>query len=171
MEPGELLRTTVYVETMQPSSQDFGLFLHLDRPDGETVAAVDVLHPDEIPMHTWPAGFYVRAPLRLTVPADTMPIRYTLNLGIPENPGNGRWLPLADGGNLLPLGHVWVEPAGATAAAAPIARFGDNIALLAAELGGDGDLHLRWRADAPANANVDVGVHYLDAAGQIIRAG
>ena len=51
---------------------------------------------------------------------------------------------------------------------APIARFGDNIALLQAEVAGDGALHLRWRADAPINDNLTIFVHYLDASGQLL---
>jgi hypothetical protein len=167
VQPSEMLHTTVYLETAQPSPQDYGLFLHLDRPDGETVAAVDVLHPDEIPMHTWPAGFYVRAPLRLRVPADAMPIRYALNLGVPD-PANGRWLPLENGTTLLRLGYVWVEPAAPTPAGAPITRFGDHIALLQAEIAKDGALHLRWRADTSISDNITIFVHYLNKAGQLL---
>ena len=166
-EPGAVLPVTVYLEAVGAPARDYGLFLHLDRPDGVTVAAVDVAHPDEIPMRTWPAGFYVRAPLRLPVPEDALPIRYALNLGVPD-PVGGRWLDRETGENLLRLGDVWVEPANPAPAGAPIARFGDDIALLAAELDEEGTLRLRWRADKPAGEDLTVFVHYLDAAGQLL---
>jgi hypothetical protein len=167
VQPGAQIQTSVYLETVQPMQQDHGLFLHLDRADGVTVAAVDVLHPDEIPMRTWPAGFYVRAPLHLRIPPDALPIRYALKLGVPD-PANERWLPLANGENLLNLGYVWVEPAATTPDGPPIARFGDNIALLQAAMAMDGALHLRWRADAPISDNLTIFVHYLDKAGQLL---
>lgn len=164
--PGDTLQTTVYLEAMTPP-QDYGLFLHLDRPDGATAAAVDVLHPDEIPMRTWPAGFYVRAPLRMSIPPDALPIRYALKLGVPD-PANDRWLPLENGDNLLNLGYVWVEPAVPPPAGAPIARFGEQIELLAADWAADGALHLRWRTATATSTNLTMFVHYLDAAGQLL---
>jgi hypothetical protein len=167
IQPGELLDATVYLEAAASPSQDYGLFLHLDRPDGVTVAAVDVLHPDEIPMRTWPAGFYVRAPLRLAVPPDALPIRYALHLGVPD-PANGRWLPLENGETLLHLGDVWVEPATPAPAGAALATFGEQIELLAADVAEDGDLHLRWRATAQVEDELTMFVHYLDAAGRLL---
>jgi hypothetical protein len=167
IQPGELLDATVYLEAAASLSQDYGLFLHLDRPDGVTVAAVDVLHPDEIPMRTWPAGFYVRAPLRLAVPPDALPIRYALHLGVPD-PANGRWLPLENGETLLHLGDVWVEPATPAPAGAALATFGEQIELLAADVAEDGDLHLRWRVTAQVEDELTMFVHYLDAAGRLL---
>jgi len=167
IQPGELLDATVYLEAAASPSQDYGLFLHLDRPDGVTVAAVDVLHPDEIPMRTWPAGFYVRAPLRLAVPPDALPIRYALHLGVPD-PVNGRWLPLENGETLLHLGDVWVEPATSLPAGAVLATFGEQIELLAADVAENGELHLRWRTAAQVDDELTMFVHYLDAAGRLL---
>ncbi len=89
--PGETLATTVYLQATQPLTTNYGLFLHLDSPNGTTIAAVDVQHPDDIPTRNWPPGLYVRTPLRLTAPADALPMRYDLQLGMTD-PASGEWL-------------------------------------------------------------------------------
>jgi hypothetical protein len=167
--PGTPIAATVYLRALQPLDRDYGLFLHLDRPDGVTVAAVDALHPDDIPTSGWPPGLYARAPLRLQVPADALPIRYSLRLGVVDPVAN-EWVPLGDGsGNTLELGRLWVDGAARSSPQPPIARFGDGVELL--DLAYDATtraLRMVWRAsEQAASPDVTMFVHLLDAAGNL----
>lgn len=168
--PDAPIAATVYMRALQPLDRDYGIFLHLDRPDGVTVAAVDMLHPDDIPTSGWPPGLYARAPLRLQVPADALPIRYSLRLGVVD-PVAAEWVPLDDGsGNTLELGRVWVAAEESSGPQPPVARFGDGIELL--DLDYDATtraLRMVWRASERAAApEVTIFVHLLDAAGNLV---
>jgi hypothetical protein len=168
--PGAPIAATVYLRALQPLDRDYGLFLHLDRPDGVTVAAVDALHPDDIPTSGWPPGLYARAPLRLQVPADALPLRYSLRVGVVD-PVAHEWVPLGDGsGNTLELGHLWVDGDARSNPQPPLARFGDGVELL--ELAYDAAtrvLRMVWRAPETAVApDVTMFVHLLDANGNLV---
>ncbi|MBW7886052.1 MAG: hypothetical protein H3C34_26165 [Caldilineaceae bacterium] len=165
---GDAVAVTAYLQATQRLAKDYGLFLHLDRPDGETVAAIDVPHPDDIPTSHWPPGLYVRAPLRLRTPADALPIRYRLRLGVTD-PDTGDWLPV-EGADVLDLGAVWLQPAQPPAVPAqPIATYGGQIHLLDARYMPEARaLQLHWKTDTVVATDYVIFIHLLDEQGQRI---
>lgn len=169
VKPGEVIAVTVYLRALQPLQHNYSIFLHLDRPDGVTVASIDALHPGDIPTTHWPTGLHVRAPLRVNAPDGLPPMRYRLRVGIIE-PDSGDWVALAgDQGDVLEIGEVWLEGAPAQPPAGPQARFGDAIHLLGAQIdAATSRLHLFWRADADVVADFTVFVHLLDAQGNVL---
>jgi hypothetical protein len=169
VDPGEAISAAVYLRALQPLLHNYSIFLHLDRPDGVTVASIDALHPGDIPTTHWPTGLYVRSPLRINAPDGLPPMRYRLRVGIVE-PESGEWLALAgDQGDVLEIGEVWLEGAPAQPPAGPQARFGDAIHLLGAQIdAATSTLHLFWRADADIVADFIVFVHLLDAQGNVL---
>lgn len=165
---GDALSLAVYLRALQPLRQNYGLFLHLDRPDGATVATADVTHPGEIPTRGWATGLHVRAPLTLKIPADALPIRYDLHLGMLD-PITGEWLaPAGEADAVINLGQVWVEPrTEPQPPSGPRARFGEEIHLLGAAYQAEAQaIHLYWRTDAPIGQDLSIFAHFLDKNGQ-----
>ena len=82
VQPGETLTVVAYWRALQDLERDYAVFLHLDdMVSGETIAGVDQSHPSDIPTSGWATGLYVRNLLKLVVPEDADPIRYSLRLG------------------------------------------------------------------------------------------
>jgi hypothetical protein len=126
---GKPLTVVAYWRALQPLDADYSVFLHLDDPvTGATIAAVNQMHPSDIPTSGWATGLYVRDPLKLTVPPGTDPIQYNLRVGVTD-PAADDMLALADGsGDLAEVGRVWVEPGvEPEPPAGPQARFGASI--------------------------------------------
>lgn len=178
--PGDTLALTAYWRALQPLEDDYAVFLHLDDPTGETTLTFDERHPADIPTSHWPPGLYLRQPLRLHIPADLAPIRYTLRVGL-YRPEDGQRLTLSSGaGDGYALGQVWFEPerplsAREVPALPETVRFGPHVELLgaayqvAAPLPQSGDsLSLYWRTDAPLDKPYTIFVHLLDAEGRIL---
>lgn len=164
--PGETLNVTVYLRALQPLPVDYGVRLELVQAGGPPVASVAARHPSDMPTRGWPPGLYVRVPLALTVPADALPIRHDLRLSLAE-PASEQSLSTKDGDSASTIAQVWVggEPAG-VAPAGLRAEFGGQIALLGAEYRpGAQQLLLHWRAEQPADRDLSVFVHWLDADG------
>ncbi|MCX6043641.1 MAG: 6-pyruvoyl-tetrahydropterin synthase-related protein, partial [Chloroflexi bacterium] len=115
--PGASVTVVTYWRALQRLPDNYGIFLHLDTPSGETIATVDQSHPSDIPTSSWSPNLYVRVPLRLTIPANALPIRYQLRVGIVDAEGK-HWLAFtnqlpggSDHGDAFPIGQLWVEPA------------------------------------------------------------
>jgi hypothetical protein len=164
--PGETLNVTVYLRALQPLGVDYGLRLELVQAGGPPVASVAVRHPSEMPTRGWPPGLYVRVPLALTVPADALPIRHDLRLSLAD-PASEQSLLTTDGDSAATIAQVWVDgkPAGVVPAGLR-AQFGGQIALLGADYRPEAQqLLLHWRAEQPADRDLSVFVHWLDANG------
>ena len=168
--PGNEISLTAYWRALQKLDTNYAVFLHLDAPNGQTIAAVDQSHPNNIPTANWPPSLYLRNPLTLRVPAEALPIRYSLRVGL-YNPQTGQRLPLPDGsGDAFTVGQVWVEP---TSPPAPpkgyVARFGDSIRLLSAEYDPSAQtITLLWQSDAPIQEDYSIFLHLFDASGALI---
>jgi hypothetical protein len=149
--------------------------MHLDAPDGSTLAGADEINPEDIPSSTWPPTLYLRNALALNVPEDASAIRYTLTTGLYDRATGARLAVAECGGcEALPLAHVWPVPA------EPLDesriphrldfRLGDNIELLgyAIDTGVPAHVTLYWRAHVRQAIAYTVFVHALDAGGRII---
>jgi hypothetical protein len=164
--PGETLNVAVYLRALQALPKDYGLRLELVQAGGPPVASVAVRHPSDMPTRGWPPGLYVRVPLALTVPADALPIRHDLRLSLVD-PASEQSLLTKDGDSAATIAQVWVggEPAGLVPAGLR-AQFGGRIALLGADYRPEAQqLLLHWRAEQPADRDLSVFVHWLDADG------
>ncbi|RME49586.1 MAG: hypothetical protein D6796_04660, partial [Caldilineae bacterium] len=163
---GRPLAVTVYWRALHPLAADYAVFLHLDAPDGETLATADETHPADIPTSHWPPSLYLRNPLQLTVPAGALPIRYTLRVGL-YDPQTGQRLPLPGGETAFAVGRVWVEPVRSPRPPdGPRARFGDSIRLLGARFDPAAQtVTLYWQTDAPLSGDDSIFLHLLDAGG------
>ncbi len=167
---GDAVTVVTYWRALQRLSNNYGLFLHLDAPNGETIATVDQTHPNNIPTANWAPGLYVRAPLRFTIPPTAQPIRYRLRVGIVE-PKSHAWLsPNAGTDDIFEIGQLWVEPATPVRAfSGPRARFGDAVQLV----GGQYDqttktVTLHWQTDQPLAKEYTIFIHALDVNGTIL---
>lgn len=167
------LDVTVYWRALRPLLTNYAVFLHLDLPDGRTVATADEAPPENIPTRNWPPGLYLRNPLELKIPAGLPPVRYQVNVGLYHRETGERlavW-PWAREQTTYTLGHVWLVEAGPEpAGVSPLAHFGPDITLVGADLGpaGGDTLTLAWRADRPVDRDYSIFVHLLDAEGQLL---
>jgi hypothetical protein len=168
--PGDVLDVVTYWRALQPLDQDYALFLHLDEPDGTTVAAVDYRHPADIPTSTWSPNLYVRAPLRLRVPPDLPPISYQMRVGVVER-RTGDWLGLRDGlGEVVDIASLWLtEPGPTHRKGKPLARYGATIDLL--DVGYDRQTAattLFWQTTQAVGADYVIFVHALASDGTLL---
>ncbi|CAN5402259.1 hypothetical protein BH10CHL1_BH10CHL1_04740 [soil metagenome] len=174
--PGANVTVVTYWRALQRLPDNYGIFLHLDAPNGETIATVDQSHPSDIPTSSWSPNLYVRVPLRMVVPANALPIRYQLRVGIVDAEGKD-WLSFVnqqpDGihqGDAFTIGELWVEPpTTARVTTNPRAQFGATIELLAVHYDHKADtITLTWRANAPVAKDYVIFVHALDAGGAML---
>jgi hypothetical protein len=165
------LTATVYWRALQEVETNYAVFLHLDVPNGQTVATVDERHPENIPTRNWPPGLYLRNPLHLAIPAGVPPIRYDLNLGVYDPERNERLVIPADGATTYRLGSIWVTvPPPELTRATPIAHFGPHLALrqvdpptVAAQM-----LTLYWQATEAVEEDYSIFIHLLDPEGKLL---
>ena len=172
VEPGQTIAVVAYWRVLEALETDYAVFLHLDAPDGRTVATVDQFHPTEIPTSHWPPSLYLRNPLRLTAPAEAAPIRYQLRLGLYDNQ-TGQPLPAMPAGQpqaAYDLGPIWLaDPAAPKASRTYLARFGPHIVLTEAGYSrADPAVTLRWQTAAPLHEEYSIFVHLLDEQGRLI---
>ena len=163
---GESLPVVAYWQAKQRLATDYAFFLHLDAPNGQTIAAVDQRHPSEIPTSHWPPTLYLRNPLTLMVPPDATPIRYNLRLGI-YDPSTGAALPTVEGGT---VGQVWVEASRESAPSeTTVTRFGESIRLSTVRLDQETQtIRLIWQTETLISQDYSIFVHLLDAQGTLI---
>jgi hypothetical protein len=166
VEAGDPVTVVTYWRALQPLVTDYAIFLHLDTPAGQTVAAVDYQHPAEIPTTDWPPQLYVRAPLRLTVPTHLPPIRYRLMVGLVDR-ATGEWLSPNGPGDVVEIGPLWVAPRRPPAQPdGPRIRFGDNIHLLGVRHNpASHSVTLVWQTNATIPKDYTIFVHALDGQG------
>ncbi len=161
-----------YWRALQDLNVNYAVFLHLDAPDGQTIATADESYPEEIPTSHWHPNLYLRNPLKLTIPVGAPPIRYSLRLGLYDNQ-TGRPLTLAGddpGQTSLAVGEVWVAaPAPAKSAAGPQAQFGESITLRGVRYDETAQtVTLYWQTDIPLPQDYSIFLHLLDAKGELI---
>lgn len=165
---GETIELVTYWRAQHRLPTDYAIFLHLDDPSGETVAATDHFHPADIPTSTWGPALYVRAPLRVDAPLAALPIRYDLRVGVVE-PSTGEWIAPATGpDDALRVGQIWVAAQSAPdPPPTPQARFGEAIYLLGARYDPvDHAVMLYWQAGAPVRQDYTIFVHAVGANGE-----
>ena len=194
IQAGSSLPILLYWRALAPLTTDYSVFVHLDGPDGQTVASADELNPEDIPTSHWPPALYLRNPLTLPLPADLPPIRYTLTAGLYDPQGSAR-LPLTgcdgcqaalENGDALPLAYVWLLPETPLEEQAIPERLdyrlGDTITLLGYGLTttDPAALTLYWRTVAPGQGGdvlqqgssalrpYTVFIHALDAGGEVV---
>jgi hypothetical protein len=163
------LPVTVYWRALHDLKTDYAVFLHLDAPDGRTMATADEAHPENVPTSSWPPGLYLRNPLRLAVPPDLPPIRYDLTIGVYDRATNQR-LPLASGADTTyKLGSVWVTTGQPALNGPDVAHFGAAITLRRAETPPQAvEPVFYWQTSSPLDRNYSIFIHLLDEAGETI---
>lgn len=161
--PGELT-AVVYWRTLHEVDINYAVFLHLNAPNGETVAIADERHPENIPTRNWPPGLYVRNPLHLEIPAGVPPIQYDVAVGVYDR-DTGTRLP-TENGTTHTLGRVWVtvpEPSPGDV----LVRFGEDITLHGVDISAE-QITLSWRTESRMAGEYSIFVHFLDESGAVI---
>jgi len=161
------LTATLYWRAPQKTAANYAVFLHLDAPNGQTLATADEASPENIPTRNWPPGLYLRNPLTLRLPANLPPIRYTLTAGVYNRQTGERLAVAGSGQTAFELGPVWLQTPPPAAPPPVMATFGEGIVLRQAELNGD-TLRLVWQTTRPNLPELSIFVHALDAAGQVL---
>jgi hypothetical protein len=161
------LTAVLYWRALQPLTTNYSVFLHLDAPNGQTLATVDEVNPEDIPTRNWPPGLYLRNPLHLKIPAGLPPIRYEITTGI-YNRQTGRRVPLAAGESThFGLGYVWLTNPPARPTPAVMATFGPYVSLHQTQLAHD-TLTLLWQTSQPLTQDYTIFVHVLDKQGNLL---
>ena len=162
------MEAVLYWRAQQDLDANYSVFLHLDAPDGRTMATVDEVSPEDIPTRNWPPGLYLRNSLHLKIPATLPPIRYTLTTGVYRRDTGERLPILPDGETAFTLGSIWLEPPQPSLdVRQPVATFGEQIRLRQASMH-DNIVNLVWQTDHPPVENYSIFVHALDHEGQLI---
>ncbi|MFN8458635.1 MAG: 6-pyruvoyl-tetrahydropterin synthase-related protein [Anaerolineae bacterium] len=164
------LDTTLYWRALQKLETNYSIFLHLDTPNGQTLATIDEVHPENIPTRNWPPGLYLRQPLHLEIPATLPPIQYAVNVGVYERQSATRLLVAPGDATIFTLGSLWLTPPQPTVPSTPLARFGPDIILWDGryDYGTAGSLVLHWQTTQALPHDYSIFVHLLDASGHIL---
>jgi hypothetical protein len=164
------LAVTVYWRALRQLETNYSIFLHLDAPNGQTLATVDEVNPENIPTRNWPPGLYLRNPLHLDLPPDMPPIRYDLNVGVYDRESNNR-LALASGDSTaFTLGSIWLSTTTPPLIGEPLAHFGQDITLVEATYSStiNESLALYWQTSRPIAHDYSIFVHLLDQQGNLL---
>jgi hypothetical protein len=163
------LSATLYWRALPELETNYSVFLHLDAPNGQTLATVDELHPENIPTRNWPPGLYLRNPLHLKIPANIPPIRYEVNVGLYDHESGERLVVIPSEATTFNLGSIWLMPPQPRLPQTPLAHFGQHITLWQSDFPADDQaLVLYWQTDQPLDQNYTVFVHLLDAGGNLL---
>lgn len=160
------LEAVLYWRALHKLEQNYAIFLHLDAPDGQTVATVDEPNPEFIPTSKWPPGLYLRNRLPLEIPPHLPPIRYQLTAGV-YDPESGQRLPLPTGETAYPLANLWLTQPPPPLPDAPLARFGPHVTLWVAKHQPD-RLTLLWHTSQPLTPSLTIFIHVQDSAGNLM---
>lgn len=165
------LTATLYWRALQKLETNYSVFLHLDAPNGQTLATVDEVHPENIPTRNWPPGLYLRNPLPLEIPADLPPIRYDVNVGWYNRQNDERLTVLPGEATTFKLGSIWLMPPRPTLPPRPLAHFGPHLTLWQASYptaANHQTLALYWQTDQALDQNYTIFVHLQDASGHML---
>jgi hypothetical protein len=166
LEPGETLTLTVVWQAQQPLMSDYTAFAHLVDEAGQGWAGDDHQpHGGLYPTTAWGAGEMVRDTFTLTLPADSPPGLYHVQVGW-YDPATQRRLPVGEGDTLgLAVVPVNWEGTGGQSVRLLDARFGEAVALRGYAWQVDPEaveVTLRWSADAPLDRDYAIFVHLVD---------
>jgi len=163
------LTATLYWRALPELKTNYSVFLHLDAPNGQTLATVDELHPENIPTRNWPPGLYLRNLLHLKIPANIPPILYEVNVGLYDHESGERLVVIPSEATTFNLGSIWLMPPPPRLPQTPLAHFGQHITLWQSDFPStDQALVLYWQTDQPLDQNYTVFVHLLDAGGNLL---
>ncbi len=96
-----VLRLTLYWQSLAPMDRDYTLFVHLIGEDGKILAQADHQPQDgSYPTSIWDAGENVRDAFTLTFPRDATPGRYKIKIGW-YDAKTGERLPTRDAANQI----------------------------------------------------------------------
>ncbi len=103
LEPGEMLRLVLYWRALQPVQENYTVFVHVARADGEVLVQRDV-QPREgtRPTSSWVIDELVTDPYELSIPSDAPPDIYWLKVGMYSQATMQR-LPVIDPGQATAL--------------------------------------------------------------------
>ncbi len=189
--PGEALRTTFYFENLAPIADNLNVLVRLVGQDGDEIARADGW-PWGAPTSTWQPGVVWPDGHTLTVPPDTAPGYYRLDVGFytPESqaplhatqPATGATLPDLVGLDFVQVGQPARDPAivldppyqlgnlatliGYTSATSTGRRIDVGRTPL---LPGEAlELTLFWRSEASSNIDYSSFIHVLDGNGNFL---
>jgi len=80
--PGETVEVTLYWAAQVPPAQNYQVFVHLVRPEGQVWAQSDHLNPGGFPTMRWPLDQYVWDQHRLVLPPELPPGEYEISVGL-----------------------------------------------------------------------------------------
>lgn len=107
---GQQLDVNLYWQTAQPLSEDYVAFVHLVDEQGQLHAQNDAVpRLGAYPTPWWLPGVVIKDEHPLALPPDLPPGRYQMLAGLYRS-ADGVRLPLAQGGDITPLGQIDVLP-------------------------------------------------------------
>ncbi len=103
LKPGETLRLTLYWRALQPTQENYIVFVHVARADGAILTRRDVQPRDGThPTSAWVTDEWVGDPHELSIPSDAAPDIYWLKVGMYSEATMQR-LPIVDPGQATVL--------------------------------------------------------------------
>jgi len=103
LKPGETLRLTLYWRALQPTQENYTVFVHVARADGAILTRRDVQPRDGThPTSAWVTDEWVGDPHELSIPSDAPPDIYWLKVGMYSEATMQR-LPIVDPGQATVL--------------------------------------------------------------------
>ncbi|MBC8448786.1 MAG: hypothetical protein H8D78_13645 [Chloroflexi bacterium] len=107
--PGETLHLTLYWQFLSPMEEDYTVFTHLLQPPDHIWAQEDAQPQDgQAPTSTWQPGQIIEDHYRLTLPAETPPGVYEIEIGW-YLPATGDRLKVGFSGQEVLLGKIRVS--------------------------------------------------------------
>jgi hypothetical protein len=184
VQPGQSLPLRLDWQALSPLTDTYTVFIHLVGPDGTGHGQVDGLPLRGLyPMHLWDPDLRYPDPRNLSLPADLVPGRYRLEIGLYKL-ANGDRLPVTEGpgklsGDALILDYLTVL--GQETLRSPEkpldAEMGGAIRLLgvspdpttlAIHPGDEVFLTLQWKVREPVNDNYTLFVHVVGKDGSTL---
>jgi hypothetical protein len=106
IEPGRMVRLTLYWETDEPVTEPLTVFAHVVGADGQLVAQQDSQPSGgSRPAHTWTVGEVNPDPIGILIPAETPGGEYQIVVGM-YHPGTGQRLPVEAEGTTMSVPEI-----------------------------------------------------------------
>jgi 4-amino-4-deoxy-L-arabinose transferase-like glycosyltransferase len=181
IQPGEIVRLTLFWQATQKIADSYAIFVHLIDLNEETVSNADVLPAlNGYLTYLWKPGEIIPTHHQIKVPARTRPGKYRVEVGLYNGLDHNRLSVLDEKGNGLDtrviVGAAKVAPAQPHAYNPPHlqrANFADQLALSGyaiepADAPREFRVTLYWQGLAEMSRDYTVFVHVLDANGKIV---
>ncbi len=174
--PGEILSMALYWQALAPMTESYRVFLHLIGVNDRAGGGVDVIPGrGAFPTVYWKPGDAYRDEIRLPIPSNALPGKYSIEVGLyPVGKVGDRMTVVESGDDRLILGQVKIaprEPAVSSPQVPVRATFGGLAALNGYDARREGDtvtIALVWQSVAPFDRDYKVFVHLLGADGSIV---